>query len=551
MDNYLKLQKYIASNHQEIEVIDSDNKRIEKYKYLERGAEADPVLVFKPVSQDELQIIIQLLNQFNCSAVIFAGNTGLVSAQRADGCAVIDVNYLDNLISLTLKNGGVFEFSSLEGRNSPSKKAQIWQEELIKWQRYNNYSFEDFSEAILDVQSGAAVGSINYVLEPVGIEVPIDMGAVAFAGGMTIGGGVANASHGTYGIMHGKASDLVIEAKSINGDGSLRLDKGISVNEKAIIDNSKTQINSAIAQYGDSAIGTQGTFAVITKVKLKTVLIPKQQNYFLIKFDSVSEVVNARKKLYEEFSNNLREFEIMNNFSTELVRKFEKDNYINPFFNEMGEPFSSNDEIDSKYLVLAEFVGNDAKSNLGLDVYEYLHKKLKFEDLNIAYASDDGAAGDPKRFRDLRHAISGASTKFANTISNEGHLNHRITPDVSVPLSKVYDYIKDIESYCSGKNFQAAIFGHISIGAFHLHIFTPKNINLADLSLKQQITEDVFSITKKYEGSCWSEHGIGTANANLYKKYTPKKYVSEWLSYKNKYDPKNVLSPKSNGFDVR
>lgn len=536
-----QLFNHIKNNNISVDIITAGQAAYGQYIHPERGPKSEPFFILKPHDEIALQQIILALNQFKISVVIFAGNTGLVSAQCAKNQAVLDLNFLDNLNSISFADK-LFEFSKLPQSFSNAKKAEIWQDEFYKFVKENNYSTADFKNAAVQAQAGCSVGSINFVLEPAQIEIPIDTGAVYFGAGMSVGAGAANASHGTYGLMHGKMSDLVLEANSINGNGTLRQEVFDS-NKKITIPEDKTIINSARAQYGDSALGTQGTFAVITNLKIKTTQKPIQQHLFYILCDDISQINSLRKLLHKNYPQNLRQFEIMSNFATEIVKNYEPDNFINPF--NFGKSYNS------KYIIMAEFITSELASKLGEIVFEFLTAQAKLPEDKIAYAAIDGEniIGDFEKFRKMRHAISGASTKYANSLG--GANNHRITPDLSVPLNNLEAYIKQLEESFTQQNCEVNIFGHIGIGSLHVHIYSKTPLdktNASGQTLKHDLTELAYKITNQHNGSCWSEHGIGTANAKLYTKYTQTEFVTEWLEYKRKHDPNNILNPLSNNF---
>ncbi|MDX1948881.1 MAG: hypothetical protein SFT90_00070, partial [Rickettsiales bacterium] len=113
-----------------LKVISAEENSIEKYINIERGESAKPLFATIPSNKDELQSAIKILNQLKISAVIFAGNTGLVSSQRALNEAVLDMNNFDRLISINLQNCETLNFSALNDIKLPIKKAEIWRGEL-------------------------------------------------------------------------------------------------------------------------------------------------------------------------------------------------------------------------------------------------------------------------------------------------------------------------------------------------------------------------------------------------------------------------------------
>lgn len=540
----------LALEGKDIQVISADNLSFDKYVKMMRGADAEPTIVIKPKDEEQLQQTVETLNKLKLGAVIYAGATGLVSAQRAEGNAVIDVNSLDQLTSIKLSNGKSLLFSEKDSKLLPVKQADVWQEELQTWLAENSLTKEDCKDAEVDCQAGLSLGSLNHVLKPANIEIPVDTGAVIKGGGMTVGGGVANATHGTYGLMHGTMSDLVVEANSINGDGTLRSDKGPNPSERVVPEDS-TVINSAIAQYGNSAIGTQGTFALVVNAKLRTTSIPEEKHIFMVKTDNLEEVNNLRQSLQEQFPKNVRQFEIMNQFATELVKKFEPSNFINPFTDEMGNPVGNDTSIDSKYIAMVELIEPPAGvEDLGMEAFAII-ESLGYGFDKVAYAGGEMGA-NPEEFFKLRHAVSASSTGYGNRLG--GANEHRVSPDVSVPLNQLDSYANELIGTLTEQGYEASVFGHVGIGAFHLHVYSPEDMPLSekvdgDITRKEQLISTIYDITEKCKGSCWSEHGVGTAAAHEWDKRTPKEEVDKWFAYKLEADPNNTLNPQSNGMD--
>ncbi len=552
MPDYNDLKLALSGSN--ITTLSPNEAGFEKYVKLERGADASPTLIIKPKTEEELQKAIELMNKMKLAAVLYAGGTGLVSAQRAENIAVIDLNYLDQFNSITLANGDKFEFSKIGSKLGQDKKAEKWQEELQAWADEKGYTKDDFKGAVIDCQTALPVGSINYVLNPIGIEFPLDTGAVSIGGGMTIGAGVANATHGTFGLMHGTASDLTINARAINGKGEIRNDKGPDISER-VIDENNVVINSAVAQYGYSSVGTQGVFSVITNVELKTTEVPEQRILFMVKADSLEEVNKLRRDLLENgFKDNLRQFEVMNKVSTELVRIYEPSKYYYPFTDENGKYTDDNGKvftanpIDSKYVALVEFIGDGKALDLEAKIFGHF----------INYPMDRVATGggsigaDIKLFEKLRHSAPDSSKIYANELG--GSVKHRVTPDVSVPLNQLDSYADKIISTLEKQRYEVNIFGHVGIGAFHLHVYSPADKPLDEImpsskTRKEELLSTIYDITVEHKGSCWSEHGVGTAAANEWDKRTPKEEVDKLIAMKLEDDPNNTLSPQSNAMD--
>lgn len=512
------------------------DKALEKYIHLERGGNGSPTLAFLPSSTMHIRQIFMLLNDFKHNAVIFSGNTGLVSAQRANHNAVIDLTQLSQLHALWSDGHIIHRFDELTASLSHEKKAIHWQKELSD----HVEALRHYSDISIECDAGVPLGSLNFILEPLEIEIPLDTGAVWMGGGMSIGGGLANATHGGYGLLHGTLCDLALEVESIQGDGEERRETRPLPDEPAHHPERCT-INSAIAQYGDSALGTQGTFALITRARLRTTPIPKGRYLFLIKHTDITHIHQMRTLLSQQFAPHFRQCELMDRHTLHCLKTHMPDHYHNPFTDDGGQPLDPTSEIDSAYTTLIEMVSPYADDDLGERIFTLLTQDLPIAPHHIAYASHQH--NDPERLMAIRHAVSEASTRYARQYGNPAE--HRLTPDLCVPTIHIDAFESQLRQTIKSLGLELMLFGHIGIGAFHAHIFSKETITSPK---KWEILREIYSITRQYHGSCWSEHGIGTANAALYHEFTDEQDVNIWRDLIQRYDPNNILQPEANHF---
>lgn len=524
-----------------------------EYFEVKRAPRGNPLFVAFPESHEQIQKTIEIIGKFKQGIVVKAGNTAFDASQVADNEIVLDVKYFDNLNAIKLKNGDEFKFSQPEKKMLKDQKADVWEAELKAWMDEKQYTKKDFADATVDAQSGLSVGSLNHVLRVAGLEFPIDTGAVSKGAGMTIGAAGAKASHGTYGLLHGTGSNLVKGGDSVRGNGTEWQFENPPLTDR-VIDRDKTAIDSAVAQFGHSPLATHGMLSVITDMQLYTTQIPEQRHLIMLKIDDPEQVNSLVETLWAKgLKQNLRQYELMDKESLDMVKHYHKDGYINPFGKK-------EDPIGSEYVLMAEFISHDINEPLiekVVEIFETDHdiQKLGINTGDFAYSGEreeggriNTEGGKRELFTKLRHSITGSSDGYAGTLGGTD-IEHRITPDVSVPLNELNSFIKDIKELSEKRGLKHIKFGHIGIGAFHLHIFSEENLTEKEsngLTRGQNLLKEVFDIVKKHRGSCWSEHGVGPKGGALWEEYTSRDQVDMLIAMKLENDPNCVLSPRSN-----
>ena len=80
--------------------------------------------------------------------------------------------------------------------------------------------------------------------------------------------------------------------------------------------------------------------------------------------------------------------------------------------------------------------------------------------------------------------------------------------DTAVPPENLADYILEFRAALDRRGLTYGMFGHVDAGVLHVRpaidMKDPKQEKLI-----REITEEVVSITKKYGGLLWGEHGKG------------------------------------------
>lgn len=529
-----------------------------RHTEVHRSAPSDPTLAIMPETPEQLQFAIETLGKFNQPFVIIAGETGYAGAQRASENEVhLDMGKFNQLKSITFSNGDVFEFEPQKRSiNSDFLNVEMWKDQLHKFLSEKNLSEEELKNYTaglkIKTEAGVSIGAVNEVLAIANQFIPFDAGS-AKIGNASIGGVVANYSFGADAKALGSPADCCIKAYSFNGNGKHRIDEGAGGKLREFKEG-EAALRADRLPLGNNAIGGQGTFSVTYELEMATKEIPAQRHVFFLKFDNYKQVANCIDSVEKEFPNNIRQIELMNRASVELVQKYNHNNYRN---------FFPSEEISNYYVMLdimdkVKF-NSESPSNIGFAVYDHLSKEI-VEDRIATF----GDLGEPiESVHKIRHSMSESSDnlagKYAKASGSNNHkgepdkLMHRVTVDMCVPKGNYGKILEIIESVGEKYGVTAALFGHKAANGGHAHFISEKRLDTVidkktGLTLGGAIKNDIHSAIEKLGGPPTSEHGVGQLYAPMWLKHGNESDRNFWLAVKLNEDSKNLINPNSNHF---
>ena len=113
--------------------------------------------------------------------------------------------------------------------------------------------------------------------------------------------------------------------------------------------------------------------------------------------------------------------------------------------------------------------------------------------------------------------------------------------DICMPLSKIHDYIKKVESICKEYSITLTYFGHIFDGNLHTMLSLDKNY-ANDTRIKSAITE-IYNYAISNGGVISGEHGIGLIQKEFMPLQFPEKQLVLMQKIKQLFDPNCILNP--------
>lgn len=397
----------------------------------------------------------------------------------------------------------------------------VFDEIILSMANMNKVREFDPVTGILVADAGLILENADKYVAEHGFIFPLDLGA---KGSCHIGGNVATNAGGLRLLRYGSLHGSVLGIEAVLADGTI-------VNNLSTLrkDNTGYDLKQLF-------IGSEGTLGVITAISILCPPRPTSVNVAFLGLDSFEKVQKTFVKAKKELSEILSAFECMDNTSQEIV----------------GEHTDLSRPLEEKYpfYVLIETSGSSSE-----------HDMEKLESfLESAMTGDESAAeGSPESEPCiLDGVVAQDSTEAANLWQWRELIPEALGKgggvykyDVSIPLSKLYDLVYDIQKrleeagvvdYTHGSDkpvIAAAGYGHIGDGNLHLNV----PVRRYDKAVEKILEPYVYEWIQNVNGSISAEHGLGLQKKNYIGYSKDPQMIELMKKTKQHYDPKGILNP--------
>jgi FAD/FMN-containing dehydrogenase len=488
--------------------------RLERYQVMERGPAGHTELLLLPQTESEVAEVLAICNRESLPLVISSGRTGLVEAQRPLGEPVLSLERLNRPLWLELEDGSRFDWDESNASASSAGDA------LLAW--WDALGRPNSLGARICVQAGVTVDAVNDWLRPLGLMFPMEMGSTASA---TVGACAANASAGSNAVCYGTAAHMTETAWGFWGSGdSAGPCEGPGWRTPQ---QDRFAINSAHLEPEWGLLGSQGAFGLITRLTLRTYPIPASREAALIPAQDMVQAMEILQAARRFFGQNIEEFEFISASAMDLVREMLGDGFRLPFVGEVNSPL----------FLLLQVKSAEAAEDLASALYEFLVTELDLPENHIGYAPLPA-------LKKIRHSITEASNARMRKLGGG-----RLSFDTATPLKRFGEYLDALRAELAARavGTELVAFGHAGVGGAHLHVLGSAAHPIAARSA--ELIRLVIEVTLNYGGSFSAEHGIGSKWADEYLRRTPESELATVRALKTKTDPRNILNPRSFGFD--
>ncbi len=411
-----------------------------------------------------------------------------------------------------------------------------------------------------------------------------------------MGGMFGNNSAGEKSLKYGQTNDYILETKVVFADGNeyfvgmlsmcelrekintenfeSRIYKNISElinNHKQEIENAKPKVskNSAgyyiwnVLRFSRSAcgilnhtaiptketnhdysfdlnqllVGSQGTLGIITEITFKLVPRAKYARLVVVSLNSLDRLGELVDKILELKPDTLETYDDQ---TVKLAGKFFGDFLKNKniigkikFLWHFLPEFKMMLKNDfPKLTLLVKFDGTD-KSELEQSCLELKGKIQDFK-VKVHFSKSES---ESNKYWDIRRESFNLLRKHT-----QGRHTAPFIEDIIVRPEFLPEFLPELNKILNKYNLLYTIAGHAGNGNFHiipLMDFSRPDIN----KIIMELSEEVFSLVVKYQGSLAAEHNDGIIRTPFLNKMYNQKMLDIFLNIKNIFDSSNIFNP--------
>ena len=319
-----------------------------------------------------------------------------------------------------------------------------------------------------------------------------------------IGGNVAQNSGSINSCKYGTISKYVLNLQIVLPDGEI-IWTGASVGKNA------TGLNLT-----QLFVGSEGTLGIIAKVVLRLLKKPTHEAFLLAGFNSLSDACKA--------VNAIKQSNLVPS-GVELICQ----NALDITSSRLQEQYPLiNPAIRAHLLVQLD---GHSKAEL-----EYSIGGIT--DILKCHATEAPlmACTDAERIvlSRLRHSIG-------NALKSNPHGYRDI--DICMPVSRLYEYIVEVESICATYDVPLVCFGHALDGNVHAMLLAKEEITPDEQSGFNKAVNDIYLYALGKGGVISGEHGIGLLQKQFMKHQYSEGHLALMKGIKHLFDANSILNP--------
>jgi len=345
------------------------------------------------------------------------------------------------------------------------------------------------------VEPGVINGKLQRELQRHRLFYPPDPASMNFC---TIGGNVAENAGGARAVKYGVTKDYVMGLEAVLPDGRL-IKTGVKT-AKGVVGYDLTGL----------LVGSEGTLAVITKIRLKVLPLPQDVITLMVLFKELEQSGIAVTQIISE-GIIPRTLEFLDRETIKAVEHY--------------KPIGLPDDIDA--LLLIELDGAPSVITMDAEKVSDICGRLGGE---VIMAENEIAR---EKLWEARRAISPALFRISPTKINE---------DIVVPRTRLPEMLRILKGLSESTGIRIVNFGHAGDGNIHVNLMVDKN-NKDEYARALKLVGDIFSATLELGGTISGEHGVGLTKKDFISMEIQPDELELMKKIKEVFDPKNILNP--------
>jgi glycolate oxidase len=419
---------------------------------------------------------------------VFPPEAVVLPASTEEVSAIMRIAW-DHAIPVTPRSGG----TGLSGGALPVHRGIV-----LGSERMNRILEIDTDNLMAVVEPGVITQELQEAVEKVGLYYPPDP---ASRGSCRLGGNLAECAGGPHAVKYGVTKDYVLGIEAVLADGTVVRHGG------------KLLKNSTGFNLTQLIVGSEGTLAVITKIFLRLVPLPRRRSLLLIPFGALEDAARTVPA-------------IMNAGITPSALEFMERDAVKIAERHLGVAVPNSDAAAQ---LIVELDGDDDAA-IQRSAEQICSIALEQGALDVLLADSSEKQNE---IWNMRRA-TGEAVKSVSVYKEE---------DTVVPRYNLVPLLVGVKEIARRYGITTVCYGHAGDGNLHV------NILKGDMSDEQwsgnldPAIREIFHLTVSLGGTISGEHGIGYSQ----KRYLPIAFNDEEIALmkriKTAFDPKGILNP--------
>jgi len=369
---------------------------------------------------------------------------------------------------------------------------------VLSLEKMNRILEIDKENLMITVEPGVITGDIHRAVEAEGLFYPPDPASLDSC---SIGGNIAEGAGGPRAVKYGVTRHYVCGLEAVLPSGQI-----IACGGKLV----KNVTGYDLIQL---LIGSEGTLAVVTKIILRLLPLPKVQVDLLVPFDDFQAAANTVSDI------------IAHRILPTTIEFMERDSILAVERLAQKEvPYH-----DAAAHLLIQLDGNRPEAvDADYDVVGDLC--LKHGALDVLVARD----------RRTRDRLWEARRLIIEALNHESPVNHM--EDVVVPRAEIPPLLKGIKEIARQHAVRIVCFGHAGDGNVHVNVLKDQIPDDRWEALVPTVTEEIYRLTLSLGGMITGEHGVGATRRRYLPLALDEAQIELMRGIKAVFDPNHILN---------
>jgi glycolate oxidase len=370
---------------------------------------------------------------------------------------------------------------------------------VLSTEKMNRILEIDKKNLMVTVEPGVITGDIHRAVEAEGLFYPPDPASLDSC---TIGGNIAEGAGGPRAVKYGTTMHYVCGLEAVLPSGTI-----ITCGGKLV----KNVTGYNLIQL---LIGSEGTLAVVTKIILRLLPLPKVQIDLLAPFDDFQAAADTVSDI------------IAHRILPTTIEFMERDSIL-----------------AVERLLEREVPFHDAAAHLLIQLDGNLEEAVNADFESVSDLCLEHGARDVlvAKDRPTRERLWEARRKIIDALKHESPINHM--EDVVVPRAEIPPLLKGIKNIAARHAVRIINFGHAGDGNVHVNILKDDIPDDRWEAFLPSVREEIYRLTLSLGGTLTGEHGIGATRRRYLPLALDEAQIRIMRQIRDVFDPNHILNP--------